>query len=294
MQARSIVTNPINIYCVTHKPVELDNTGVTTIQVGESEQQFCDFRDNSGDNIARYNPVLSELTAHYWIWKNRRSDIVGMCHYRRYLLPPELTGWLETNAVKPYADLPPGGVGNYASGYAADGQHLLEKISAINYLESMSNALQDADILLPAPNNLPPGGFLKQYGNAHPVEPFFSMLAAIARKHNNLGRSAHEFFTTHTRAHWNNLYVTRWELYEEFCEFQFDILFSLLHDERTFQNAYQNRYGAFLSERLFNFWLWHKKLSVKLLPWCMTELMEDGSDPHHRKRQNRNNGKHEQ
>lgn len=280
------MTTPASIYCVTHKPVALENTGITTIQVGESDRQFCDYRDNAGDSIAQHNPVLSELTAHYWLWKNHPSQIVGLCHYRRYLLPPELTDWLNEHAERPYANLPPGGVGNYASGYATDKTRLLEKIASIDYLESMGQALQDADVLLPAPNKLPNGGFLKQYGNAHPLEPFFSMLAVIAGKDNKLGKSAHEFFTRHEQAHWNNLYVTRWGLYEEFCEFQFDILLTLLKEDRDFKNPYQNRYGAFLSERLFNFWIWHRKLSVKVLPWCMTESMEEGTDPHQRKRKN--------
>ena len=49
----------------------------------------ADFYDNEGDNISDKNPNRCEMTAHYWVWKNRlensSDDYVGICHYRRIL-----------------------------------------------------------------------------------------------------------------------------------------------------------------------------------------------------------------
>ncbi len=48
----------------------------------------ADFYDNKGDNISEKNPNRCEMTAHYWIWKNRLDtddEYVGICHYRRIL-----------------------------------------------------------------------------------------------------------------------------------------------------------------------------------------------------------------
>ena len=49
----------------------------------------ADFYDNTGDNISVLNPNRCEMTAHYWVWKNRlegsTDDYVGICHYRRIL-----------------------------------------------------------------------------------------------------------------------------------------------------------------------------------------------------------------
>lgn len=48
----------------------------------------ADFYDNTGDNISSRNPNRCEMTAHYWVWRNRLNtddEYVGICHYRRTL-----------------------------------------------------------------------------------------------------------------------------------------------------------------------------------------------------------------
>jgi Domain of unknown function (DUF4422) len=43
--------------------------------------------DDTGDSIAAKNKHYSELTGHYWLWKNAPDlAVVGVCHYRRYFL----------------------------------------------------------------------------------------------------------------------------------------------------------------------------------------------------------------
>ena len=57
------------------------------IEVGAyyHDDPICDIRDNTGDSISEKNNTYNELTGQYWIFKNdHESDIVGLCHYRRY------------------------------------------------------------------------------------------------------------------------------------------------------------------------------------------------------------------
>ena len=62
--------------------------------------------DDTGDHISDKNCYYSELTGLYWVWKNVTDvDIVGSCHYRRYLINSvgkvltcqEITHILESN-----------------------------------------------------------------------------------------------------------------------------------------------------------------------------------------------------
>ena len=68
---------------------------VTPIQVGAAlcQERVADILDCDGDNISTKNVNYSELTALYWIWKNRlvpqrtddENEYYGLSHYRRVL-----------------------------------------------------------------------------------------------------------------------------------------------------------------------------------------------------------------
>jgi hypothetical protein len=82
--------NKLVISIATHKSYEFPNDqNYLPIQVGKaiSKDDLKLQGDDSGDNISSLNKYFCELTAHYWMWKNVKSDVYGLCHYRRYFSP---------------------------------------------------------------------------------------------------------------------------------------------------------------------------------------------------------------
>jgi hypothetical protein len=74
---------------MTHKKFTVpDDEMYVPLQVGSAGKESLGYLcDDTGDNISEQNCYYSELTGVYWVWKNDiQSDIVGICHYRRYLL----------------------------------------------------------------------------------------------------------------------------------------------------------------------------------------------------------------
>lgn len=68
---------------------------ITPIQVGATlcNERVANILDCDGENISKKNVNYSELTALYWMWKNRllyngiddSTQYYGLCHYRRIL-----------------------------------------------------------------------------------------------------------------------------------------------------------------------------------------------------------------
>lgn len=84
------MSKKVKIFVATHKPGDVCHDEVyTPIHVGRAISKYKNemadmIGDDTGDNISEKNPYYSEMTAHYWIWKNVKDvEYVGLCHYRR-------------------------------------------------------------------------------------------------------------------------------------------------------------------------------------------------------------------
>ena len=268
------------LYCVAHKPLDLPLIpDLQLIQVGEGES-FSPVRDNQGEHIADRNAGYSENTAFYQVWKNRPSDYVGFCHYRRFFLTPALQGALQDRLSA--ATLPGGEtMAHYASGSRVMPADLFASLrDCPDYVASLEHLLAEGDVLVPKSNPLPEGGFMAQYADSHPLWPFFNLLSLMSKEDNRLAAEAIDFFTRQRHAYWNNLLLMRWDVFDRYCEFLFHWLFELEAKTAQPQLPYQKRVFAFLSERLFNFWLYREKLNVVESDWCMTEDVGQTTEAH--------------
>ena len=81
----------IQIYVISHLLEDIEKTRndsiYTPLFVGRNgKENFGYCSDDNGDNISNKNPYFCELTGLYWMWKQSRADIIGLCHYRRYFV----------------------------------------------------------------------------------------------------------------------------------------------------------------------------------------------------------------
>ena len=84
----------LKIFCVTDKEVKfLENTDYNIGWVGPNIPPKNYIQSNDKDNIFFKEKYYSELTFHYWYWKNllnlKSNDWVGFCQKRRYWVKKE-------------------------------------------------------------------------------------------------------------------------------------------------------------------------------------------------------------
>lgn len=81
--------NNLEIFCVTNERLKLlENTKYKLAGVGKKDFPENYYLANTGDNIFSKEEFYSELTFHYWYWKNlldvNKDEWVGFCQKRRF------------------------------------------------------------------------------------------------------------------------------------------------------------------------------------------------------------------
>ena len=81
--------NKLKLYCTTNKPVNfLENTNINLAWVGLDKKPQNYIGCDNKDNIFYKEKYYSELTFHYWYWKNlfniNDNSWIGFCQKRRF------------------------------------------------------------------------------------------------------------------------------------------------------------------------------------------------------------------
>lgn len=75
------------LVCCHKKDIHATITPYMPIHVGADlhKEELNMISDNTGKNISNKNATFCELTGLYWAWKNLHNvAVIGLCHYRRY------------------------------------------------------------------------------------------------------------------------------------------------------------------------------------------------------------------
>lgn len=213
-------------------------------------QKLTPLRDDTGDNISELNPNYCELTAIYWMWKNLKADYYGLFHYRRifdFTNPHHNQQLIQNNIPHQIAF------------------RFIKKITRkLLNQNKILKACQEFDIILPIKANY----FLKGdttlyqlYAKDHYQNDMDLCINYIRAKYPHM-QNALENTLYKSPVNWYvaNMFVTKKELFFEYCEWLFDVLFSIAPNVPIESyNQYQARVFGFLSERLFNIWIEYKK-----------------------------------
>lgn len=216
----------LKIYAMTHKQFEVPTDPMyQPLHVGHvSATDFGYSGDDTGDNISHLNCYYSELTGHYWLWKNCKDvDYIGTCHYRRYLINEQekvLTKSEYENLLKDYDLVTTKRVilnNSYHYGFSANHN--------IKALDTAGEVIRD---LYP------------EYYDAY-----------ITLVHQN-------------ETYFGNMFVTSKVLFDKYCEWLFTIFEEVSNriDLDTDEDAYHKRVLGFISEFLLLVWVRVNNLKV--------------------------------
>lgn len=234
----------VKILVATHKPYWMPSDSVyMPIHVGRERKTDIGFTgDNTGDNISTKNPYFCELTGLYWAWKNLNCEYIGLCHYRRY----------------------------FSTGKGEKKERIMSRFD-------YERLLSMYDVVVPAKRNYYIETVRSQYEHAHNKRDLDEVQQIVHEKYPMYDR-AFETVMKRKRLHILNMFAMKKELFNQYCEWLFDILFTLeKRIDISDYTTYEARVFGFLSERLFNVWLeYHSTLAVKEVPVVFLEKQNWG------------------
>lgn len=216
----------LKIFAMTHKQFDVpEDTMYQPLHVGHACAKDLGYPgDDVGENISHLNCYYSELTGHYWLWKNCKNvDYIGTCHYRRYLINEHekiLTKKEYESLLKEYDMVTTKRVilnNSYHYGFSANHN--------IKALDCTGEVIHD---LYP------------EY-----YDTFMTLV------HQN-------------ETYFGNMFVTSKPLFDHYCEWLFTIFEEVSNriDLDTDEDAYHKRVLGFISEFLLLVWVRVNKLKV--------------------------------
>lgn len=190
--------------------------------------------DNAGENISEKNSSFCELTALYWAWKHLEGDYLGLCHYRRY--------------------------------FCGRRSHAI-----LTGTEAEAEAAR-SEIILPKKRNYFIETNYSQYVHAHHAQDLDLTRAILEEQGDRRYVDAFDRVMKKTDGHRFNMMIMRADVFDAYCTWLFDVLFTLEQRlDTSGYSAYDARVYGFVSERLLDVWLTANGKAYTELPYVFTE-----------------------
>lgn len=187
---------------------------------------------HEGDNMDSLNPWLCELSGLYYLWKHVNDDIVGLEHYRRYFVND--TYVRSTNLVRE---------------------------------NEIRNILNSHDIIVCEQHTGiwgNPRSFWSKYGLGGQLNNFKKFLAIMSVYYPDFTQFFKQWFERANHIYSNNMYITRKEISDEWCELVFTCV--KIYQENFPLDSSNLRIFGWFTETLLGAWVEFKKLKVCVKP----------------------------
>lgn len=206
--------------------------------------------DDTGENISSRRISFCELTVQYWAWKNFNADYFGLCHYRRYFSFANQEYPLYRVAVKEKKPM--------AKAYS---KYQYNNTNLMKYVIGQHDAIipESVDLEL-VPMSLPDNenyvaSSVYDWWCKKPEQGDQQCLDFVIELVKELKPKFYPYLIKYLEGNkfrGSCCYIMKKELFNELCEYQFDVLFEL--ERRYDLNQYkgeQARQAGFMGEILY-------------------------------------------
>lgn len=246
----------IKVFSIGYKPIEygfpagyISPFFAGALKDNWQKDKYELYEDSSFENITRLNDSFGELTANYWVWKNyNKIDYVGFCHYRRYFnfLENKLF-YLNKVLVNP-------------------NKEVMEYLGSENQLIKIREILKSADMITTR-HYVYNESIEQQFCNSHQADIWVKYLELIEEMAPEYIKKNIGWYKVSNEFRFYPIFITKWEIFDEYCSILFPILFKLKsiigdfshQDNVRFQI---NRYPAYIAERFFMLFIYSKCLRI--------------------------------
>ncbi|GAB1394371.1 hypothetical protein MASR1M60_25350 [Rhodocyclaceae bacterium] len=230
----------LTLYCIGHDIARFPSfKGITRFHTNAADLKTvvnASFViDDQQPSIRHKNATYSELSAIYFVWRNRRyGRFVGFCHYRRYF------DFLSSGTERRMTTI-------------RSAEELASYRPSIEALTTMHDQLQNNGIILSGTELLLPT-VAEHYMRYHYPDHYLLAIDLLLKRHPHLKPFVLEQFSQ-DHGHTNNIFICSAHFFEKLCNWWFDLLFAIEDVIGPINDAYQSRYPAFLAERLFDIYV---------------------------------------
>ncbi|MDR3021950.1 MAG: DUF4422 domain-containing protein [Clostridiales bacterium] len=225
----------VKVLISCHRQVNaINNSIVNSIAVGAHQKEIegLAMQDNLGENISHLNGRFCELTAQYYAWKNIEADYYGFFHYRRYLSFNHLDSQC---LIK-------------LNGFEQNLQYDLGLDE-----QSIQKTVQGVDLIVPYPFHCV--SVYRHFKLAHRIADLDFCLELIKDKYPHFEQAVDSYING-TNSYQCNMFVAKKEIFFDYCNWLFDILFAFeSQKDYSHCSVQQLRAAGFLAERLFGIYL---------------------------------------